>query len=557
MQEPPPTLRAQSVNILTAPLSIADDVTSTTASDGILRSQSTNTLPIEPIAEIKPLAVPVFKAKQSPIPLNQQNISRLGGKISVPTYDRSALRAGIVHIGQGNFHRSHMASYLDDLFRLDFDSNKEWAIVGGGIMSFDADKRSLLQAQDWLQTLVQQDGDSSEAKVIGSMIDFLPVDADGQSLLAAMTNPGIKIVSLTVTEGGYFLNNSAFDPNHPQIQHDILNPDHPKTCFGIMIKALRIRQEAGLRPFTVLSCDNIPHNGRVVQSVLLGLASAVDPVFAQWMKDNVACPNSMVDRITPGTTDRQRQYCRDELGCEDAAPIFCEPYRHWVLEDNFPQGRPNLEMLDNVTFVPDVAPYEFMKIRILNGGHASLCYPSALLGVNFVHEAMEHRTIRPFLDALQRDEIIPTVGPVPDTSLSGYYNLIAGRFANPTICDTITRICFGGASNQPKFTIPVAADNLRAGRKVDGIALVNAMWCKYCQGKTEAGETIAANDPQWDRLQAIALRASTNPQHWLTSLPDVYGDLGQDPIFSASFFKALQTIQSEGAEAAMKQYISA
>lgn len=553
-------LRAQSANILAAPLSISSDVThSSTASDGgILSPHSANTLPVEPVLAIKPLSVDVVKEEQAPVPLNQQNLSRLSDKISIPTYNRSVLRAGIVHIGQGNFHRSHMASYLDDLFHLDFDNNKDWAIVGGGIMSFDADKRNLLQSQDWLQTLVQQDGDSSKAKVIGSMIDFLPVDADGRSLLTAMTSPGIKIVSLTVTEGGYFLNNGAFDPNHPQIQHDISNPDHPKTCFGMMIKALRIRQqEAGLQPFTVLSCDNIPHNGRVVQSVLLGMASAIDPVFAQWMKENVACPNSMVDRITPGTTDKQRQYCREELGCEDAAPIFCEPYRQWVLEDNFPQGRPNLELLENVTFVPDVASFEFMKIRILNGGHASLCYPSALLGVKYVHEAMEHRTIRPFLDALERDEIIPTVGPVPDTSLPGYYDLIASRFANPTICDTITRICFGGASNQPKFTIPVAADNLKAGRKVDGIALVSAMWCKYCQGKTEAGDDIAANDPQWDRLQAIALQASINPQHWLTSLPDVYGSIGNDPTFAASFAKALQTIENQGAEAAMKQYMSA
>lgn len=472
----------------------------------------------------------------------------------MPSYDRSEITAGILHVGVGNFHRSHQATYMDDLFHLDFAKNKEWGIVGGGIMSFDADKRSLLKSQDWLQTLVEQDGESKKARVIGSMIDFLPVDDDGCSLLNSMTNPTIKIVSLTVTEGGYFLNNGAFDANHPLIQHDIAHPDEPpKTIFGMMIKALILRRQAGQEPFTVLSCDNIPHNGAIAKSVLLGLASAIDASFAQWMKENVACPNSMVDRITPATSNDQRQHVREKFGYQDAAPIFCESFRQWVLEDNFPQGRPNLELLENVSFVSDVSPYEFMKIRILNGGHASLCYPAALLGVRYVHEAMEHPTISAFLNALERNEIIPTVKPVPDTDLQDYWQLVAKRFSNPAINDTITRICFGGASNQPKFVIPVVADNSKATRSVDGLALVSAMWCRYCQGKSEAGEDISPNDPQWDRLHAVAMQANSNPMVWL-QMADIYGDVGQDDVFITAFSDAMKAIQNEGVEAAMKKY---
>ena len=490
--------------------------------------------------------------------LNEANLALSSNEeIILPTYDRKNLTAGILHVGVGNFHRAHQATYLDDLFHLDFEGNKEWGLVGGGIMHFDAAKRDLLQSQDWLSMVVARDGETSHAKVIGSMIDFLPVDADGASLLEGMISPNIKIVSLTVTEGGYFLNDGQFDPKHPQIQHDITNPDAPKTVFGMIIKALKIRREAGDGAFTCLSCDNIPHNGDVLQSALLGLAAEIDGDFAKWMKTNVACPNSMVDRITPATTDEQRLYVKSELGFEDAAPVFCEPYRQWVLEDNFPLGRPKLELLDNVTFIDDVTAWEFMKIRVLNGGHASLCYPSALLGVPFVHEAIWHPLIGPFLDALERNEILPTVTPPPDMSLEGYLDLIFRRFSNPTINDTITRICFGGASNQPKFTIPVAIDNLKAGRGVDGIALVSALWCRYCQGTTEAGDRISPNDPQWDRLQDVARQAASDPSVWLDSLHDVYGDVGQNQVFAASFAKALTRIQDDGVEAAMTEYLEA
>ena len=404
--------------------------------------------------------------------------------VDAPQYNRKQLTAGIIHIGVGNFHRSHQAAYLDELLGLADAYSNEWAILGAGVMPFDAAKREALEKQDWISTLVERQADFVSARLIGSMIGFIPVEPPNHDpLKAALMDPKIKIVSLTLTEGGYFLNpaTGTFDAENKQVLVDIANPDAPKTVFGLIVQALKKRRENGQEPFTVMSCDNIPHNGDVAKAVVVGLASATDKELADWISENVGFPNSMVDRITPMTGDAERQFVKDELGYEDSCPVFCEPYKQWILEDDFPSGRPALERV-GVQFVPDVTPYELMKIRILNGAHAALCYAAALLELKHVHDAMEHPVISSFLDCVQRQEVIPTVPPVPDTDLEDYWELIQARFANPMILDTIDRICFDGANRQPKFIIPPAADNLRDGRSIDGLALVSAMWCRYCQG---------------------------------------------------------------------------
>lgn len=461
-----------------------------------------------------------------------------------------------LQVGLGNFHRAHMATYMDDLLSKD-SSQHSWGIMGGGVMSFDVDKRESLEPQDWLQVLVERDGETVEARVIGSMVDFCPVDLNHHApLKRAMLNPNIKIVSLTVTESGYFLNPNTgkFDPNNQNIVKDLENPDHPSTIFGIMIQALKKRKESGVPPFTIMSCDNVPENGHVCKEVTLGLAHMVDPDMADWMEEHVQFPNSMVDRITPATSELERDYLMDQFGVEDSFPVFCEPFRQWVLEDKFSNGRPDLEQV-GVQFVEDVHPFENMKIRILNGGHASLVYPSALLGLKFVHDAMEHKPVRAFLDALEVNEIIPTVGPVPDTNLSEYWKIIARRFSNPTMNDTVHRNAYDGSGRQPKFIIPVLKDNLVAGRSVDGLAIVSAMWCRYCQGATEAGVIVAPHDPQWDRLHQTALAAKKNPQIWL-DMADIYGETGQHPLMKEAFAKAMRLIETKGIEATLGDYSS-
>ncbi|GGL73483.1 mannitol dehydrogenase family protein [Wenxinia marina] len=485
------------------------------------------------------------------IRLTDAALRQLPAGVSAPGYDRAALTPGILHFGVGNFHRAHQAAYLDALFAKGL--GQDFAIVGAGVMPGDARAREVLGAQDWLTTLVEQEAGRSDARIIGSMIDYLPV-ADVAAITARLADPAIRIVSLTVTEGGYFLDaRDRFDPGHPAIVADAASPDAPKTVFGLILKGLRARRDAGHAPFTVMCCDNIPHNGEVTRGTLTGLARLSDPAYADWIAANVAFPNGMVDRITPATSDRERQICRDEWGIEDGWPVFCEGFTQWVLEDDFPAGRPPLEEV-GVQFVPDVVPFEIMKLRILNAGHAVIAYPAGLLDVHFVHEAMEHPLVSAFLEKVEREEIIPGVPPVPDTDTSDYFALIQRRFANPKIGDTVRRLCLDGSNRQPKFVVPAIRDALARGGSVAGLALESALWCRYCHGTTESGAETAPNDPNWDKLQARARAAKEAPREWL-SLSDVYGDLKDDETFASAFEAALTALWRDGTEATLRAYI--
>ncbi|GKY95911.1 hypothetical protein MPSEU_000551700 [Mayamaea pseudoterrestris] len=483
--------------------------------------------------------------------------------VKVPKYlldNANNIRPGMLHIGVGNFHRAHLATYMDDLFHMDAKLFADWALVGAGVLPFDKTKRDMLAPQNWLSTVVERDDqDGVNARIVGSMIDFLPVDPPQFIMLKEkLLDSNIKIVSLTVTEGGYFLDaDGDFNEEHPQIVHDVEHVNEPTTIFGLIVQALRKRRDSNQKPFTVLSCDNVPHNGNVCRHVVVGLARMIDSDLAKWIDEHVQFPNGMVDRITPATTDYERQYVLDQFGYEDVYPVFCEPYRQWVLEDKFSQGRPPLEQV-GVQFVQDVAPYETMKIRLLNGGHASLCYPAALLNVEYVHEAVQHPVIGPFLNALERHELVPCVPPVPDTDLIEYWETIQHRFSNSAIKDRIHRICFDGSNRQGKFIVPCVAQAIKEGNveRTNGLALVCALWCRYCQGKTESGETIPSNDPDWDNLQKVAEETFTkNPNAWLR-MENVYGKtVGNDEGFRENFATWVKVIADNGVEAAMKQYI--
>ena len=350
--------------------------------------------------------------------LSAANLADLGKLADVPAYDRSALSAGIVHIGVGNFHRAHQAVYLDDLFNLHEDL--DWAVIGAGVRPADECMRQDLRAQDLLTTVLEQEAMRSAARIVGSMIDFLDT-SDTPAMLDALSDPAIRIVSLTITEGGYFIDPATqrFDGAHPQIVADAADIARPTTAFGLIVAALMRRRASGIPPFTVMSCDNLPGNGEVTENAVAGLASLIDPSLAQWIRAHVDFPNAMVDRITPATSERERLLLQQSFGIDDARPVFCEGFRQWVLEDKFTHGRPALEKV-GVTFVADVRPYELMKIRILNGGHAAIAYPSGLLDIRFVHEAMEDPLLRGFLSRLLDHEIIPIVPPVPETDLHAY-----------------------------------------------------------------------------------------------------------------------------------------
>ncbi|MEO6015340.1 MAG: mannitol dehydrogenase family protein [Devosia sp.] len=488
-----------------------------------------------------------------PIELSRDAFKEISETATVPAYDRAALSAGIVHFGVGNFHRAHQAVYLDDLFNLGVDH--DWALIGAGVRQADDAMRSKLAAQDWLTTVVEQEADSSTARVTASMIDHLKI-GDPAATIALLADPSIRIVSLTITEGGYYIDpaTQAFDPTHPDIVADSRYPAAPRSVFGLILAGLKARRGKGLVPFTVMSCDNIPGNGHVTRNAVIGLAELFDHELAGWVRTKVAFPNGMVDRITPATSDRERDLLSRNFGIADNWPVFCESFRQWVLEDNFTAGRPALEKV-GVQFVDDVHPFEFMKIRILNGGHATIAYPAGLLDIHFVHEAMQDPLIRRFLEKVERDEIIPTVPPVPNTSLDDYYTLIDRRFSNPKIGDTISRLCLDGSNRQPKFILPTVGDRLKGGQSVTGLALVSALWARYCYGESDSGKAIPPNDPSWARLTAQAKLARSDPAAWL-SMSDIFGTLAHDSVYVAAFGNALTTLWSIGTRATLERYLA-
>ncbi len=487
--------------------------------------------------------------------LSLETIENLPDTIRRPLYRREDISPGIMHIGVGNFHRAHQAVYLDDLFNLGRDH--DWAIIGAGFRLPDAAMREALEAQDWLTSVVELEPGANHARITGVMVEFLPVQEDRRAILSALADPAIRIVSLTVTEGGYCIDPASgmFDPNHPEICHDAAHADAPLSVFGVLVAALKARRAAGLRPFTIMSCDNLPGNGHVAQAAVVGLADLIDADLASWIEGEVAFPNSMVDRITPATTDVERNKLKESFGVEDRWPVFCEPFRQWVMEDRFPAGRPAFDEV-GVTLTDDVASYELMKIRMLNGGHAAIAYPSALMGLRTAPEAMANPLVAGFFDKLEREEIIPVVPAVPGVDLTDYLDLLKRRFANPEIKDAISRLCQDGSNRQPKFILPTIRDRLAQDQGIKGLALESALWCRYCFGETENGVAIAIEDVNADRLRDAARQARTNPEAFL-SLRDVYGDLADHPIFRAAFANSLSSLWSKGVAATLANYLDA
>ena len=485
--------------------------------------------------------------------LSLANLPIIAKTLQVPKYRRSDLKPGILHFGVGNFHRAHLAVYLDDLFNKSL--NHDWALIGTGVMAFDDKVRAILAAQDYLTTVVEQDNEMSSAHITAAMIDFISPN-DKNAILAKLVDPAIRIVSMTITEGGYFIDPATqkFDPSHPAIAKDGANPSDPATVFGYIVAGLKARKDIGMMPFTVMSCDNVPHNGVVTANAVIGLARLSDNVLAEWIERNVAFPNAMVDRITPATGDRERKITAEQFGVDDAWPVFCEEFKQWVVEDNFPLGRPQWEEV-GVQFVKDVTPWEHMKIRILNGGHAVIAYISGLMDIHFVHDAMQNPLIKAYLKKVTDDEIRPTVDTVPGTDLAEYQKLIERRFSNRKIADTIRRLCLDGSNRQPKFIVPPIADLLKAGKSINGLAMESALWCRYCFGTTDSGKMIEPNDPNWDVLQAKAKRAKDDPQVWL-DMSDIYGDVGRHPEMKKWFAHYLNAVWENGAESVVRSYLA-
>ncbi len=484
--------------------------------------------------------------------LSQSTLHHLPATVAVPAYERAALSPGIVHIGVGNFHRAHQAVYLDRLFNKGLAH--DWAIIGAGIKPYDAKMRQTLANQDWMSTVIELDPDGYKARVCGAMIGYADVSVTG--LIKALLKPEIRIVSMTITEGGYYLDpqTGGFDAGHPEMMRDGQNPDDPQTVFGALVCALKTRKSLGIVPFTVMSCDNLPENGKVARQTVVGLAKLMAPETADWINQTVAFPNSMVDCITPATSDRERDMASRRFEIDDPTVVICEPFRQWVIEDKFSCGRPALEEV-GVEFINDVSAYELMKLRILNGGHSAIAYPAALLGHTYVHDAMRDPVIGAFLEKLEFEEIIPTVPQVPGVNFGDYFRKTKERFANPEIGDTIARLCLDGSNRQPKFILPTITDRLTAGSPIDGLALEVAMWCRFCAGTDDSGKPLQVHDENAKRLQENALKAKETPTSFI-AMNDIFGSLSTDEKFIATFSKALAALWTKGTVATLKTYVN-
>ncbi|MDT8893805.1 mannitol dehydrogenase family protein [Halomonas sp. I1] len=488
--------------------------------------------------------------------LNNANLDRLSSDVAIPGYDRDAVTPGIMHIGVGGFHRAHQAMYLDALMQE--GEALDWGIVGIGVMPGDRHMQQALAAQDHLYTLVVKHPDGSlEPRVIGSMIDYRFAPDDPGAVIEAMADPVIRIVSLTVTEGGYNVHPASgdFDLDDPDVRHDLAEPGAPRTSFGLVVEALARRRQRGVAPFTVMSCDNIQGNGDVARRMFGAFAMARDPSLGAWVEAEVRFPNSMVDRITPVTTPGDIEELETRFGIEDAWPVVCEPFTQWVLEDCFVSGRPNVDRV-GVQLVEDVEPYELMKLRLLNASHQALCYFGYLAGYRYAHEVCRDPLFVDFLLDYMVNEATPTLSPLPGVDLEAYRHTLIERFANPEIKDTLARLCAESSDRIPKWLLPVVRDQLANGGDVYRAAAVVASWARYAEGMDEAGEPIEVVDRLKDEVMAVAAENHQRPTAFIENR-ELFGDLADQPRFRDAYRETLESLHERGARVTLETLVRA
>jgi mannitol 2-dehydrogenase len=486
--------------------------------------------------------------------LRAATLDSLSASVEVPAYDRSQVRTGIVHLGVGGFHRSHQAMYLDRL--MSRGEALEWGICGVGVLPGDRRMAEVMERQDCLYTLVLAHPDGfQEARVIGSVVEYLFAPDDPEAVVAKMADPATRIVSLTVTEGGYNVNavTGEFEADAPAIVADLRSGAAPRTSFGLVVEALARRRAQGLAPFTVMSCDNMPGNGDVARASFAAFAALRDPDLGEWVRAEVPFPNSMVDRITPGTTDAHRADLSRRFNVQDDWPVVAEPFTQWVLEDDFRCGRPPLEDV-GVQVVADVEPYELMKLRLLNGSHQAMAYFGRLAGYEHIHDVAQDPLFRQFLLGYMDEEATPTLGPVPGVDLDRYKADLIGRFSNPHVRDTLARLAVAASDRIPKFVLPVVRAQLAAGGEVHRSAAVVASWARYAEGVDEYDQPIDVVDPRRDALMAAARRQRTEPLAFLADR-ELFGDLADDERFTTPYRAVLAALHSLGARSTLEAVV--
>ncbi len=468
-------------------------------------------------------------ARQS-VALSAASLAALPPTVAVPRYDRTAVTVGIVHLGVGSFHRAHQARYLDDLMNV--GEALDWGICGVGVLESDRRMRDVLHVQDCLYTLVEKHADGTRtARVIGSIVDYLFAPDDLDAVLDRMADPRVRVVSLTVTEGGY--------GEQAQVG--------PGSAFGLITSALVRRRREGTSPFTVLSCDNIENNGETARDALCSFAARTDRELGDWIRAHVRFPSSMVDRITPATTDLDRAELADHFGVLDAWPVVSEPFSQWVQQESG-EARPPWEDA-GVQIVPDVRPYELMKLRLLNASHQGLCYLGWLAGYRLVHEVAQDPSFRAFLLDYMEREATPTLAPLPGIDLPAYRRELLDRFANPHVRDTVSRLCAESSDRIPTWIVPVIRRNLADGGEVHRSAAVVASWARYAEGVDEQGVAYEVVDRRRDEVMARA-RDLSDPLAFLRDR-ELFGDLVGEPRFTEPYAATLASLHAVGARATL------
>jgi mannitol 2-dehydrogenase len=464
--------------------------------------------------------------------LNSVTLGRL--PITTPSYDRDGVGVGIAHFGVGGFHRAHQAMYVDRL--LERGRAREWGICGIGVMPIDRRMRDVLGTQDGLYTLILEHPDGyRDARVIGSIVDYRYAPDDPQATIELLAAPTTRIISMTITEGGYQVRDRG-------------------SVFGLIVEALARRRDRGIASPTVVSCDNIEHNGEVARQAVIAHAELLHPGLAEWIADHARFPCSMVDRITPATTPDVIAAAERDFGVSDEWPVVAEAFASWVLEDDFADGRPPLEEA-GVLLVDDVAPYESMKLRLLNAGHQCLCYFAGLCGYRMVHDAARDPLLAKFLLAYFDSEAIPTLRPVPGIDLHAYTRELIERFANPGVRDTVARLCAYSSDRIPTWLLPVIRANLSSGGPIGLASATVASWARYTEAVDERGEPIEVVDNLADSLVPIARSQRLHPTAFIENTA-LFGDLAQVPRFVDAYRRALDSLHTRGARATLEALCS-
>jgi mannitol 2-dehydrogenase len=493
----------------------------------------------------------IARTSQNPVLLRNSTLAQFPVAVTRPGYNRSCILPGLVHIGVGGFNRSHLAVYLDDLLKL--GASEPWGEFGVGLLPTDKLIHDSLAQQDWLYGLLLVDSDQETYRVVGSLVGHLYAPESTSAVLEKLSSPACSIVSLTVTEGGYFIEDASggFLADHADIRHDLEHPDRPRTWVGYVCDACEQRRRLGRAPFTLLSCDNLQANGAAARIALLSFADARGAALRNWIETNVTFPCSMVDRITPRTTEENRATIAGKFGVLDLAPVVSEPFRQWVIEDTFAAGRPEWERV-GAQITSDVAPYEMTKMRLLNGGHSTIGYVADLLGYSYIAEAACDPLLRRLLTEFMA-EVRPTLKTLPGIDLDEYIAMIVKRFSNSAIRDQVARICFDGCAKIAKFLVPTLNDLLAAKSDPRVLPFVIASWFHYLRGRDENGRALTISDPLLEYMKPF-LDAGGSDASLALSVRPLFGELASThPQLVSKVQANLDALRSRGVRSAITQ----